>query len=118
MLREKEGVIMEQMSIFDIVPPPDPDDCPDFRYMSAQEIAEFIGKELRIEFKPDSRFHGYVYKTNTFILQIDKDKYDYPGHEGEPFISIDISYTKAHYCSSVSTDSLEDAITLIRRRTK
>ena len=101
---------MKQISIFDILE--EQEDYSDFKEMSSEQIANFIGKKTGLCFKPDKQMPGYycvIIKKVEF--RVGKVAF-LPGiYEGAPFISCDVNrHFGDHYGKSVPIDSLEEAV--------
>ena len=113
----------KQMNIFEFLEaePKDEDDSyPDFREMTSEQIAQFIGDKTGINFKQskwDPNCYEAVIKRVAFSVH--KDRYVEDIYSGKPFISCDAykRYGDFYGCGA-PIDDLESAVKFFQDKKK
>lgn len=105
---------MNQMTIFDFVKVEDPD----FHDMTEEEVVDYIGQRIGLEFKKYDlgRFIEYrsVYKNSTIDIHI--SHYTCHDREGEAFIACSFWNKKQMSGAGIPADSIEEAIAFFKKR--
>lgn len=105
----------KQMDIFDLMAPEDIK-AKDFRTMTIEEIADYLGDLLGLKFTYNETFGEYVAKVGKRTLDVHLSTYSLGLNDeksGKPFISCGWSETGAGEGSPC--DSLEEAYNFLRR---
>ena len=104
---------MYQLDIFSFLEDPSP---ADFRDMSEEEIANYIGSRVGLQFSYNSLMNQYEVKIKKVVFAVSKSTYTYSGAKGVPFISCDVQKQGGDFMGVGSPeDSLEDAIAFFNK---
>lgn len=104
-----------QIDIFDLLTPDDIK-SKDFREMTIEEIADYLGDLLGLKFKYSELFGEYIAKVGKRTLELRLGTYHYhfsDKRNGDPFISC--GWLEAGAGQGLPCDSLEEAYNFLRR---
>ena len=102
-----------QIDIFDLLTPDDIE-SKDFREMTVEEIADYLGDLLGLKFKYSEIFNEYIAKVKKRTLEIHLSKYNLNDERfGQLFISV--GWLEAGSGAGSPCDSLEQAYAFLKR---
>ena len=103
-----------QIDIFDLLTPDDIK-SKDFREMTIEEIADYLGEKLGVKFTYNETFGEYVAKVGKRTLEVHLSTYSLFNDEksGKPFISC--GWSEAGAGGGSPCDSLEQAYAFLKR---